>query len=101
LSRCATLATVSAAFHHVSTVRPDGASDDRVVTGQGIAHPRGMLFPQTGRTLQVGEDERHRPRGKLGHVHRICNSGMERLSRHPQLRQEVLAQTSEGRSGVR
>jgi len=26
---------------------------------------------------------------------------MERLSRHPQLRQEVLAQTSEGRSGVR
>jgi hypothetical protein len=57
--------TITRHLDDVTVVLSNRVPQDRVVTSRRIAHRLGMLLPQKRRTLQVGEQEGHRPRGQL------------------------------------
>ena len=54
-------------LHHTAVMRPDRNPQDRVVTSQRRPHRLRVLFPQSRRALEIGEQERHRPRWQLDH----------------------------------
>ena len=46
---------------HVSVARVDRRAEEVVVTAECGLHRRRVLGPHSGRTLDVGEEERHQP----------------------------------------
>ena len=44
-----------------------GILDQGIMAGQGGAHRRGVLLPQAGAALNVGEQERYGAGGQIGH----------------------------------
>ncbi len=61
-------------LHHVPTAGLHGGGHHLVVTRQCPAHRVGMLLPQTRRPLEIGEQERHRPRRQLRHPQPFVNA---------------------------
>ena len=59
---------VARAFDDAPTVRLHGASVECVVPGQRGTHQVGLLLPQAGAALDVGEQETDGGRGGSGHV---------------------------------
>ena len=53
---------VAGGLHHMPTMALDRLAQDRVVAGEGSLHCVGVLFPEARRALEIGEEERHRPR---------------------------------------
>ena len=58
---------VTGGLDHVPAVTLDGLDHQLVVSRQRRGHRVRMLFPQARRTLQIGEQERDRPRRQLRH----------------------------------
>jgi hypothetical protein len=58
---------VARRLHHEPAVHRDRLMQNRVMAGQGGSHRLGMLFPETRRTLEIGEQERHGARRQLRH----------------------------------
>jgi hypothetical protein len=58
---------VARVFEQHAAVGLDRARHDLVVAAHGLLHNVGRGFPQTGRALQVGEQEGDGPAGKLAH----------------------------------
>ena len=46
-------------------------AEDRVVAGERILHGVGEVFPEAGRTLEIGEEERHGSRRRIVHAGRV------------------------------
>ncbi len=59
---------VTGGGEHVPLPRFDGLTQDGVVPLEGGRHAVVILRPQPGRAFDVGEQERHCPRGKLRHA---------------------------------
>ena len=55
-----------------AVVGGDRAAHDLVVAREGVAHGVGVLLPQAGGPLDVGEEERDRPRRQVGHTEVHC-----------------------------
>ena len=62
---------VATGREHIPRMRVDGVPDDRVVLDQRGPHLLGPLLPQTRRTLDVGEQERHGAGRRAPHVHSL------------------------------
>ena len=58
---------IAGGLHHMAVALLHRASQDLVVARQRIAHRLGMLLPEAGRALEIGEQERHRPRREVSH----------------------------------
>ena len=58
---------IAGRLHHTTVMRRDRSPHDRVVTSERGRHRLGLLFPQPRRALEIGEQERHRPRWQLDH----------------------------------
>jgi hypothetical protein len=56
---------VAGHLHDVTTMHLDRVAQDLVVARQHTLHPLGMSLPQTRRTLEIGEQERHRSARQL------------------------------------
>jgi hypothetical protein len=52
----------------VTVVRDDGRAEQRVVAGEGIPHRGGLLFPEAGAALDVGEEKGDGAGRDLTHV---------------------------------
>jgi hypothetical protein len=53
---------------HRAVVRVYRVAQDLVVARQRLRHRLRQFLPQARRALEIGEHERHRPRGKRGHA---------------------------------
>ena len=54
---------VASCFHDMAVAVLDGGAKDRVVASERRSHGLGMLLPEPGGALEVGEQERHGSRG--------------------------------------
>ena len=80
----AAMEPVARGLDHIAAVGLDRLAQQLVVTGQRVAHRVGMLLPQARRTLDVGEQERDRPRRQLRQpdpLHRPSPSGKSTTQR--------------------
>ena len=68
------VSAVARRFDHGAAVRFDRGSENRVVTSEGVTHGVRMFFPEARRVFEVGEHERHDPRGHLGHACTPCSA---------------------------
>jgi hypothetical protein len=59
--------TVAGRLHDETVVELDRGPEDLVVAGECGRHRRGLFLPEAGRALDIGEQERDRPRRQLGH----------------------------------
>jgi hypothetical protein len=60
---------VAGGLHDHAVVLADRVTEDLVVARERGAHRGGIVLPAPGRPLEVGEQERDRPGGQLGHGH--------------------------------
>ena len=58
---------VAGGLHHVAVVRLDRRTQDLVVAGERGLHRVGVLLPEAGRALDVGEEEGDRPGRQVSH----------------------------------
>ena len=58
---------VASTLHNLTAVSRDRFPQDHVMARQRHAHRMRLLLPQPRRHLEIGEQERHRPRRQLGH----------------------------------
>src|SRR5712691_3287342 len=56
---------ISGLLHFLPSMFPETVSEQTVVCLQGLGKGRSRLFPQPGRTLDVGEEEGHRAAGQI------------------------------------
>jgi hypothetical protein len=59
--------SVTGALDHDAAVSGHSVGEQLVVARQRDLHFIGLLFPQLGRALEIGEQERHRSGGQLAH----------------------------------
>ncbi len=67
--------TIAGVLEQPAPVRLDRRAQHLVMGGEGLSHRVRVCFPPTGRTLNIGEQERHntRRRGPCGHPHRLSH----------------------------
>ncbi len=86
---------VTGRLDDVAVFRLDRLAQDRVVTRECVAHCIGMLFPQSRRALEIGEEERHHPRRQSAHSPPLVPAG-SKSSRSGFRRPGVAGSTSTG-----